>query len=137
MLHNLNCCAVNIYYTAALTSLSDSVSYDVFKVDHAAVLVEPKVARPIACPLTWKLSVVNEHSQVSVYFILKLLRTSETVTSELLYLNYQKLNFKIYLITDEIRLNLQSAEMDFSCFQEKIKWSFRDSKHVTPQLQSI
>ena len=54
--------------------------YDDITVDHPAVAVEGKVTRPIAYPLTWMLSVAYEHSQVYVYFILNLLRTSETVT---------------------------------------------------------
>ena len=43
-----------------------------FTVDHPAVAMEPKVARPIAYPLARTLSVA--------YFILKLLRILETVT---------------------------------------------------------
>ena len=56
--------------------------HDVFTVDHPTVAVDLKVARPspIAYSLTRMLSVAYEHNQVYVYFILKLLRISETVT---------------------------------------------------------
>ena len=51
-----------------------------FPDDHPAVAVELNVARPIAYPLTRTNQVAYEHNQVHVYFILKLLRISETVT---------------------------------------------------------
>ena len=54
--------------------------HDVFTVDHPAVAVELKVARPITYPLTQALSLSYEHNQVHVYFILRLLKISETVT---------------------------------------------------------
>ena len=57
-----------------------SEGYDVFTIGHPAVAVELKVARPVAYPLTWTLSVAYEHTQVYGYLILKLLRISETVT---------------------------------------------------------
>ena len=40
------------------------MGYDVFTVDHLAVAVELKVARPIAYPLTWTLRLAYEHNQV-------------------------------------------------------------------------
>ena len=52
-------------------TLCKRVGYVVFTVDHPAVAVELKVDRPIAYLLTWTLSVA--------YFIVKLLRISETV----------------------------------------------------------
>ena len=51
-----------------------------FTVDHPAVVVELKVAWPITCILTRTLSVAYKHNQIYVYFILKLLGISETVT---------------------------------------------------------
>ena len=60
--------------------------YDVLTVDHPAVAVELEVARPVGYPLTRTLSMAYEHNQVFVYFILKLLRISETVTCQFLIL---------------------------------------------------
>ena len=64
------------------------------------------------------MSVAYEHDQVC-FFIVKLFRIIEIVTCQFLYLNYQKLSFKIYFITTEIRLKLQSAKTVFSCFKKK------------------
>ena len=54
--------------------------YDFVTVGHPAVAVELKVAGLVAYSLTRTLSVTHNHNQVYVYFILKLLRISETIT---------------------------------------------------------
>ena len=72
--------------------------YDVCTADHPAFAVELNVGRPIAYRLTRTLSVAYERNQIYLYFILKLLRISETGTCKFLYLNYQELNFTIYTL---------------------------------------
>ena len=54
--------------------------YYVFTLNHPAVAAKLKVAGPIAYSLARTLSMAYEHSKVYVYFILKLLRISETAT---------------------------------------------------------
>ena len=57
------------------------VNYVVFTVYHPAVAVELKVDRTVIYPLTQMMSMADEHNQVYVYFILKLLRIPKTVVT--------------------------------------------------------
>ena len=81
--------------------------------------MELKLHRSKASPLTRTMTVAYEHNRVYVNLILKLLRISETVTCQFIYLNFQNLNFKIYSIANEIHLKLQSAKTVLTAFKKK------------------
>ena len=53
--------------------------YDVYTADHPAVVVELKVTVPIAYPLTLGRRAWHINTTKYVYFILEVLRISETV----------------------------------------------------------